>query len=136
MFGLSSIKILLIAIPTVLFLATSALFYWYYTTSQAKIETLTTNMVMYQQAAALNEETVKILQDNFLYQSKELAKVQTERDKIANEKNNVLSSFRKHDLTVLSLQKPILIQNILNKANKELAEDLNKITRFESNTDE
>lgn len=47
----------------------------------------------------------------------------------ANEEvNNLRMKFAKHDLNHLSLRKPGLIENIINKATREVGNDLKKIT--------
>ncbi len=44
------------------------------------------------------------------------------------EVNNFRMKFAKHDLNHLSLRKPGLIENIINKATREVGNDLKKIT--------
>jgi DNA-binding MarR family transcriptional regulator len=60
-----------------------------------------------------------------------LAKVETlteENQKAQEEVKNIREKFAKHDLTVLSLKKPKLIEKIINKGTKDVLNELESIT--------
>jgi len=107
----------------------------YYDKSQAQIENLTTqlatavdNQKILESEIADQNETIK----NQLAQTEammaEVQALQTANQQAAAEASELRSKFARHDLNMLSLRKPALIEKIINKGTKEVFDELTAIT--------
>ena len=107
----------------------------YYDKAEAQKETLASSLRM----SIANVETLK----KEMAAQNEQMQSQIERNKIIQEKISVLAEenktamlevdairkkFAKHNLNVLSLRKPKLIEKIINRGTKEVLDDLEAIT--------
>jgi len=107
----------------------SGIFYFYYQTSQEQLNELSkANAAQHEAlkgASALNEE----LRDTLEKQQQLSAKLNESLKKSENKLEDLRAVLRKHDLTNLSLKKPGLIENRINKATDEI------FLEFENETD-
>lgn len=102
--------------------------YFYYKDSQARIAQLIENNAKLELVAQTNQETIDQMQDDIeinKQRSDELAGRMREAEVY---QDVLISKLRKHNLTRLAEQKPGLIEIRVNKATKELFDDLEKIT--------
>jgi len=114
---------------------TAAAFKLYYDKSQAELESFHIQLERALQNEKILEGTIQQQNEN-LKQTVEkhtlmLAKVETlteENQKAQEEVRNIREKFAKHDLTVLSLRKPKLIEKIINKGTKDVLNELESIT--------
>ena len=106
-------------------------FYFYYEYNDAKLEHLANEIVIAEERLERANSIIEDLQNKNTKQSKELDALYIENSKArvrTKELENILS---KHDLKYLALQKPVLIQNIINKASRDVISELEEITRHE-----
>ena len=105
----------------------------YYWISEKRISTLTENNAKLTIAAQTNQETIdKLEEDNQAYEvaNKELQLKYREAEKYGDELSKKL---REHDLTMLTLRKPGLIERRVNSATKQVFEDLESSTATDPN---
>jgi uncharacterized membrane protein len=101
---------------------------WYYNDTQARIQTLTENNAVLEQAVKTNENTIARQQRAAEVQAElnsELAKQLQEAEKY---QDDLRSKLQKHDLTRLSEAKPGLIEKRINSAITKLFDDLESDT--------
>ena len=58
----------------------------------------------------------------------QVERLQKENMEAQNEVTRIKKKFSKHDLNVLSMRKPLLVEKIVNKATQKVGEELEKIT--------
>jgi len=113
----------------------SGAFKLYYDKSQAELESFHIQLERALQNEKILEGTIQQQNEN-LKQTVErhelmLARVDTlteENQKAQEEVNSIREKFARHDLTVLSLKKPKLIEKIINKGTKDVLNELESIT--------
>jgi len=110
-------------------------FKMYYDKTQAEIDSLITQI----KVAVANQKTLELeIEDqnqqildqkdrveDMMAQVNDLQKANQEA---AQETSNLRAKFAKHDLNMLSLRKPKLIEKIINKGTKEVFDELTVIT--------
>jgi septation ring formation regulator EzrA len=81
------------------------------------------------------ESSVEQLNDQIIKQEsrqqemyERVSQLQIDNAESQREVESIRKKFAKHDMTVLSLRKPGLIQNIINRGTKEVLSDLEAIT--------
>jgi|TARA_R110002012_G_scaffold271673_2_gene456871 hypothetical protein len=102
--------------------------YYYYKDTQNKIKILTENTVKLEQAKQAQDNTIKALvedADKYRKLNKDLG---TKLQKAENYRNKLISKLRKHDLSRLSQQKPLLVEKKINRGTQKLFESLRRIT--------
>ena len=119
----------------VLLLLSGAAFKMYFDKTQAQIENLTTQLA----TAADNQKILEseiadqnlAIQDHLMRSEALMAQVQdlqSANQAAAAEAADLRSKFARHDLNMLSLRKPALIEKIINKGTKEVFDELTTIT--------
>ena len=58
----------------------------------------------------------------------QVERLQKENMEAQNEVTRIKKKFSKHDLNVLSMRKPLLMEKIVNKATQKVGEELEQIT--------
>ena len=107
----------------------------YFDKTQAQIENLTTQLA----TAADNQKILEseiadqnlAIQDHLMRSEALMAQVQdlqSANQAAAAEAADLRSKFARHDLNMLSLRKPALIEKIINKGTKEVFDELTTIT--------
>lgn len=118
-----------------LLLISGAGFKLYYDKSKAEIENLQGQLKI----AAANQETLEseIEQQNAQIISQQqkasemmaqVGELQKANQEAAQETNDLRAKFARHDMNMLSLRKPKLIEKIINKGTKEVFDELTVIT--------
>jgi hypothetical protein len=94
--------------------------YYYYTDSQARIQALIENTAKLQIAKQVQDDTIDIL----VADQKKFAKLnldlRTNLDKANEYKDVLIGKLRKHDLSRLSLKKPLLVEKRINAGTAKL----------------
>ena len=102
---------------------------WYYVTStQDRIETLIANDVKLRMAKQVLDNTINTL----VADQKKFAKLNTDLranlDKANDYKDVLIGKLRKHDLSRLSLKKPLLVEARINAATAKLFKSLEALS--------
>ena len=102
---------------------------WYYVTStQERIETLIANDVKLRMAKQVLDNTINTL----VADQKKFAKLNTDLranlDKANDYKDVLIGKLRKHDLSRLSLKKPLLVEKRINAATAKLFKSLEALS--------
>ena len=102
---------------------------WYYVTStQERIETLIANDVKLRMAKQVQDDTI----DTLVEDQKKFAKLNSDLrgrlDKANNYKDVLIGKLRKHDLSKLSLKKPLLVEKRINAATAKLFKSLETLS--------
>lgn len=93
---------------------------WYYKDTQSTIATLRDNNTQLQAVAETNQNTIESLEKDFQIAQENMLALQ-ERAKEAEAYQDELSAkLRRHDLTVLTMQKPGLIEKRVNNATAKI----------------
>jgi len=102
--------------------------WYYYKDTQARIQTLTENSAKLEIATQQQNQTIQTLVDD-AERFGELNRELNSQLEAANEYKDVLiEKLQKHDLARLSMQKPGLVETIINNATKELFNSLEQLT--------
>ncbi len=119
----------------VLLLLSSAAFKLYFDKTQAQIENLTTQLATAADNQKILESEIadqnQAIQDHLTRSEVLMAQVQdlqSANQAAATEAAQLRSKFARHDLNMLSLRKPALIEKIINKGTKEVFDELTTIT--------
>ena len=102
--------------------------YYYYKDTQERIQTLTANNAKLAVAKQMQDNTINIMiedREKFESLNKEL---QTNLDRANTYKNVLIGKLRKHNLVVLSLKKPALVEKKINDGTKKLFRSLEVIS--------
>jgi len=102
--------------------------YYYYKDTQERIQTLASNNAKLAVAKKMQDDTITaMIEDRERFESlnKEL---QTKLDKANTYKNVLIGKLRKHNLVVLSLKKPALVEKKINDGTKKLLRSLEVIS--------
>jgi|TARA_R110002020_G_scaffold188520_1_gene387230 hypothetical protein len=102
--------------------------YYYYKDTQERIQTLTANNAKLAVAKQMQDDTINIMiedREKFESLNKEL---QTNLDRANTYKNVLIGKLRKHNLVVLSLKKPALVEKKINDGTKKLFRSLEVIS--------
>lgn len=102
--------------------------YFYYQDSQATIATLRDNNAKLSMVAETNQATITQLQkdaEEAMVRMEELAVRAKEAERYQDE---LISKFRRHNLTALALQKPGMIEKRVNDAVVKLGKELEEYT--------
>ena len=102
---------------------------WYYVTStQERIETLIANDVKLRMAKQVQDDTISALVED----QKKFAKLNTDLranlDKANDYKDVLIGKLRKHNLSKLSLKKPLLVEKRINAATAKLFKSLETLS--------
>ena len=110
-------------------------FKMYYDKSQAELEAFQIRLEQSIQNQKLLESTIEEQNDNLKQTIKnhdlmlaQVERLQKENIEAQNEVTDIRKKFSRHSLDVLSVRKPKLIENIINKGTKQVLNDLKTIT--------
>ena len=98
--------------------------YWLYNEN----ETLKANNVKLEYAVEEQKQTIATIKEQYEKQGAALMNMTRENATIEQEKAEYLAIFQRHNLDVLALKKPGLIENRMNKASEEVMEWLENDT--------
>lgn len=105
----------LAGIMALMMLTLCGAFYWYYNDTQERIAILNENNAKLETAVAINEETVKVLQEDFAKANAELNRVNQEFSAIRSQNQVLADKLSKHDLGVLGSSKPGLVERLIDR---------------------
>ena len=110
-------------------------FKMYYDKSQAELDAFQIRLERSIQNQKLLESTIEEQNDNLKQTIKnhdlmlaQVERLQRENIEAQNEVTDIRKKFSRHSLDVLSVRKPKLIENIINKGTKQVLNDLKTIT--------
>lgn len=116
-------KILFVMLFTI-----SGLGYWYYQDTQARIATLRDNNAKLAVAAETSKETIGRLQADAAQFEQANNQLREQLSQAEEYSDDLASKLRRHNLTVLTLQKPGLIETRVNNATAKLFDEMETIT--------
>lgn len=96
------------------------IFYWYYTTTQETINTLTENNAKLETAVAISEETVSSLQNILKDQAETILKINRRFNEIREQNSDLKKTLSENNLAKLAYKKPGLIENRVNSGTKDV----------------
>ncbi len=110
-------------------------FKFYYDKSQAELDAFQIRLERSIQNQKLLESTIEEQNDNLKQTIKnhdlmlaQVERLQRENIEAQNEVTDIRKKFSRHSLDVLSVRKPKLIENIINRGTKQVLNDLKTIT--------
>ena len=122
--------VLLIGLTTV-----SGAFKLYYDKAEAEKEAIAMQLRQSADNQVLLESSISQLNEQILQGEKDKEEtfkrinlLQEANEEAREEVNNLKSKFDKHNMNVLSVRKPKLIENIINRGTKEVLNELENIT--------
>ena len=102
--------------------------YYYYTDSQARIQALIENTAKLQMAKQVQDDTISALVSDQKKFSKLNSDLRANLDKANDYKDVLIGKLRKHNLSKLSLKKPLLVEKRINAATAKLFKSLEALS--------
>ena len=102
--------------------------YWYYNDTQATIATLRSNNAKLAIAAETSKETIGRLQADAAQFERSNQELRAQLDEAEEYSDELAGKLRRHNLTVLTLQKPGLIEGRVNNATAKLFDEMEVLT--------
>jgi hypothetical protein len=87
-------------------------------------QTLTQNNIKLESAVEEQKQTMAIMKEQYEKQGKALMNMSRQNAQIEKEKAEYLAIFSRHNLDLLALKKPGLMENRFNKASEEVMEGM------------
>ena len=112
----------------VMLLTFGGIAYWYYNDTQATIATLRSNNAKLAVAAETSKETIGRLQADAAQFEKSNQELRAQLDEAEEYSDELAGKLRRHNLTVLTLQKPGLIEGRVNNATAKLFDEMEVLT--------
>jgi len=106
--------------------------YWEYTNMQKRIETLRENNVKLEMVAKQNQQVIEEMQAFSKMQEELNLDLNKKLQEASKYKDELLSKLRKHDLALLSLKKPGLVEKRINNATKKVFDEIESLTGVNS----
>ena len=102
--------------------------WYYYKDTQARIQTLTENSAKLEIATQQQNQTIQTLVDDAERFGELNRELNTQLEAANDYKNVLIEKLQRHDLARLSMQKPGLVETVINNATKELFDSLEQLT--------
>jgi len=102
--------------------------YSYYTSTQARIETLQANNAKLESVAKTNQDTIQRMTDNIQLMEEANQQLQADLDAASEYKDQLIAKLQKHDLALLSLKKPGLIEKRINDGTAKVFDTLESLS--------
>jgi cell division protein FtsB len=122
------VELLMAKILFVMLLTFGGIGYWYYNDTQATIGTLRSNNAKLAVAAETSKETISKLQADAAQFEKSNQELQAQLNEAEEYSDELAGKLRRHNLTVLTLQKPGLIEGRVNNATAKLFDEMETLT--------
>ena len=106
----------LAGIMGMLMIALASSFYWYYNDSQKRMAIMIENQAKMEIAVKTSEEAVQSLRQNIASVNAELTRVNTEFSAAREQNRQLASRLAEHEIGQLAVQKPALVQRVINGA--------------------
>ena len=101
---------------------------WYYNDTQTRMIQLRENAVRLELAAKTSQDTIGRLQEDAAQFEQANNQLREQLNKAEEYSDDLAGKLRRHNLTVLTLQKPGLIETRVNNATAKLFDELEAIT--------
>tara|TARA_R100000664_G_C2718629_1_gene112841 strand:- start:95 stop:502 length:408 start_codon:yes stop_codon:yes gene_type:complete len=128
------------AVLGIALMTTGGAFKVYYDKTQAEKETMALEIKQAAENQVILENSIKSLNDQVLQAEEDKKRafeqinvLQKANEEARAEVSNLKTKFAKHDMNVLSLRKPKLIENIINKGTKGVLNDFENLTSLSNN---
>ena len=128
------------AVLGIALMTTGGAFKVYYDKAQAEKETMALEIKQAAENQVILENSIKSLNDQVLQAEEDKKRafeqinvLQKANEEARAEVSNLKTKFAKHDMNVLSLRKPKLIENIINKGTKGVLNDFENLTSLSNN---
>lgn len=102
--------------------------YWEYTNMQKRIATLRENNAKLEMVAKQNQQVINDLEAFQAQQAELNMELNKQLQDASKYKDELLSKLRKHDLALLSLKKPGLVEKRINNATKKVFDEIESLT--------
>lgn len=102
--------------------------YWEYSSMQKRIETLRENNAKLEMVAKQNQQVIEEMQAFSKMQEELNLELNKKLQDASKYKDELLSKLRKHDLALLSLKKPGLVEKRINDATKKVFDEIESLT--------
>lgn len=102
--------------------------YWEYTNMQKRIATLRENNAKLEMVAKQNQQVINDLEAFQAQQAELNMELNKQLQEASKYKDELLSKLRKHDLALLSLKKPGLVEKRINNATKKVFDEIESLT--------
>lgn len=102
--------------------------FYYYKDTQARLQQAAENLAKAETAAKANEEAVRQLVKQAEEMQAAMNTLQSDLKAAEAYQDKLAQKLRKHNLTLLTLKKPGLIETRVNNASKKLLEEFESIT--------
>ena len=102
--------------------------YFYYNDTQDRLAQLRENNTRLEIAAQTSQETIGRMQEDAAQFEEANTKLRAELSQAEEYSDDLASKLRRHNLTVLTLQKPGLIETRVNNATAKLFDEMENIT--------
>jgi peptidoglycan hydrolase CwlO-like protein len=112
----------------VMLLTLGGIGYWYYNDTQATIGTLRSNNAKLAVAAETSKETINKLQADAAQFERSNQELQSQLNEAEEYSDELAGKLKRHNLTVLTLQKPGLIEGRVNNATAKLFDEMETLT--------
>lgn len=106
----------------------TGLFYWYYNSSQTRIQVLSNNNSVLSTAVEANEQTIKEMQENAQLMNSTLTELNTVLAYTRDQNNRLQRHLSEHDIGELAGSRPVLVENIINQATDDVLRCFELIT--------
>ena len=107
--------------------------YFYYKDTQATIRQLEANNAQLKIVAEDNQRTIETLQENAERSNELTSQLNEQLQQSEARRNQLINTFRRHDLTNLTMKKPGLIEKRVNSGTEKAFDDIESLTRPPSN---
>lgn len=102
--------------------------FYYYKDTQARLQLAAENLAKAETAAKANEEAVRQLTEHAAQMQLAMDGLQNDLKAAEAYQDKLAQKLRKHNLTLLTMKKPGLIETRVNDASKKLLEEFETIT--------
>ena len=102
--------------------------YFYYKDTQSTISQLKDNNLILRITAEDNEKAMEDMEENYRKTEVLSAELEVELQRSEERKSELADMLQRHNLTRLTLKKPVLIENRINDGTKKTFNDIESIT--------
>lgn len=106
--------------------------YWEYKDMQNRIDTLRENNAKLEQVSQANAEALAKATAFAAQMEQQNIQLTASLQEAEKYKDELLNKFQRHDLSLLSLKKPGLIEKRVNNATKKVFDDIERLTAIDS----
>lgn len=107
---------------------------YYYDTTQATIGQLRENNAKLEVANQTNQATINKMQEDTVALQANLSELSAELNEAEKYKDELIAKLQKHDLSMLSLKKPGLIENRINNGTRAIFDELENLSKGDTSS--